>query len=166
MGRVLGETTGMARLFHFNTVMSMAALALTASAATAAPAGTSPYFGRWTVSDDKPVYTAKGREYKTIDIAPCGKDFCGVSVGDKGQCGAKLFRFLTIHADGDSELEGHGKWAALVEKIHLNSIISRDNTLGLNLQLGNGVSLDDRGGNMPKFQATYRRLGNATCHAR
>ena len=159
----------MARLFHFNTVMSMAALALTASAATAALAGTSPYFGRWTVSDDKPVYTAKGREYKTIDIAPCGKDFCGVSVGDKGQCGPTLFRFLMIHAiprppyPSDDELHGHAKWGATVKNV---VIVAGMTPPSLGLDVGDGYDFNDRGGNMPKFNASYRRLGNAACHAR
>jgi hypothetical protein len=168
MGRVLGETAGMARLFHFNTLMSMAALALAASAATAAPAGTSPYFGRWTVSDDKPVYTAKGREYKTIDIAPCGPkgrptNFCGVSVGDKGQCGAVLFRFLMSSAQKFG-LGGRGKWGHAY--LHLKIIGGDSDWKELDLGLGdNGYEMNSRSGSMPKFQATYRRLGNATCHA-
>jgi len=157
----------MARLFHFNTLMSMAALALAASAATAAPAGTSPYFGRWTVSDDKPVYTAKGREYKTIDIAPCGKDFCGVSVGDKGQCGAKLFRFLAEHQDGSTALQGHGKWGSAIKNVVIETweVPTNSGIQQLNIRLGEGYDLGERSGNMPKFQATYRRLGNATCGA-
>ena len=159
----------MARLFHFNTLMSMAALALAASASTATPAGTSPYFGRWTVSDDKPVYTAKGREYKTIDIAPCGKDFCGVSVGDKVQCGPTLFRFLMAHAipseagTVNDELHGHAKWGGGIKN---TVIVAGATPPSLQVDIGDGYVLGDRGGNMPKFQATYRRLGNAACHAR
>jgi hypothetical protein len=40
----------------------------------------SPYYGRWTVGGAKEVFSARGKLYKTIDIAPCGRDFCGVSV--------------------------------------------------------------------------------------
>ena len=61
----------------------------------AAYAEESHYFGRWTVSDDKPAFSAKGKLYKTFDVAPCGKDFCGISVSDSGSCGETLFRFLS-----------------------------------------------------------------------
>ena len=86
--------------------IGLAALGLALPAA-AAPAR--PYWGRWTVAEDSPVFSSRGREYKTIDIAPCGKDFCGVSVADNGKCGAVLFRFLMKRADGQRELRGHGK---------------------------------------------------------
>ena len=136
--------------------------------AIAAPAGGSPYFGRWTVSDDKPVFTAKGREYKTIDIAPCGKDFCGVSVGDKAQCGAVLFRFLARHQDGSTALQGHAKWGAAIKNVVIETWESPDDKgiPKMQLRLGDGYDLGDRSGNMPKFSAEYRRLGQAGCRAR
>jgi hypothetical protein len=60
-----------------------------ATLALAVPAAAGPasslYYGRWTVSEDKPVFTARGRLYKTIDVARCGRDFCGVSVDDGGK---------------------------------------------------------------------------------
>ena len=86
-------------------------LALTGPALAGGAAASSPYYGRWTVSENRPVFTARGRLYKTIDVARCGADFCGVSVGDKGACGTVLFRFLGGHATGTVELHGHGKSA-------------------------------------------------------
>ena len=63
--------------------LALAGPALTDQAAAAgASSAKSPYYGRWTVDEEKPVFTARGRLYKTIDVAPCGKDFCGVSVND------------------------------------------------------------------------------------
>ena len=132
--------------------------------AEAMPAVSSPYFGRWTVADDKPVFSPKGREYKTIDIAPCGKDFCGVSVGDKGQCGAVLFRFLGIHADGDREISGHGKWGKGRSKLEIDEMGS-DGMLAL--ALGDAkFEMNSRSSSMPKFQANYKRIAESTCHAR
>src|SRR5690349_17617859 len=66
-------------------------------------------YGRWTVSDDKPAYSAKGMLYKTIDVVPCGDGFCGVSVADDNACGQVLFRVLTPYT-ADEELVGQGKW--------------------------------------------------------
>ena len=73
---------------------SAAGASATGAAAVSASAAKSPYYGRWTVEEDNPVFTARGRLYKTIDVAPCGRDFCGVSVDDSGRCGVALFRFM------------------------------------------------------------------------
>ena len=105
-------------LFHSIAVLSIGVLAAQgAGAATAS----SPYYGRWTVNEDKPVFTAKGRQYQTIDIAPCGKDFCGVSVGEKGQCGPVLFRFLARHASGETQLRGHAKWGDQTKNVQIGT---------------------------------------------
>jgi uncharacterized protein (DUF2147 family) len=62
-------------------VLGAAAVLVCALPATAAgPAASSPYYGRWSVNEDKPRFSTRGLAYKTIDIAPCGNDFCGVSV--------------------------------------------------------------------------------------
>lgn len=144
--------------------LCLGALALTAPAAAKQA---SPYYGRWTVSEDRPVFTARGRAYKTIDVAPCGRDFCGVSVDDNGRCGAVLFRFLGVHAMTDT-LRGHGKWGDEQKNIVIYSTGdgSADNGYGLELYLGDGYNLGGRSANMPKFRAEYRRLGNARCVAR
>ncbi len=147
----------MKALFH-----SIAALSIGLWAGVPALAAVpSPYYGRWTVNEAKPVFTTKGRMYKTIDIAPCGKDFCGVSVGDKGECGPVLFRFLMKHADAE-ELQGHAKWGTATK----NVVIYARNVPPLELYLGDGYDFGDRSGNMPKFHGEYKRIGNARCLAR
>jgi hypothetical protein len=106
----------MSILSHFQSRLSIglliSALAIAGSGqafAAATSARPSPYFGRWTVDEERPVFTARGREYKSIDVAACGADFCGVSVDAKGKCGATLFRFLGKRMAQD-RLQGHGKW--------------------------------------------------------
>ena len=155
----------MAILSVRGAAMSMAAASLVAAlpAAAAAPA---PWSGRWTVADDKPVFTARGRPYQTIDVAPCGGDVCGVSVGAGGRCGAALFRFSGRQA-GEFTVHGHGRWGAERK----NVVIERyDGTeqgpAGLDLYLGDGYDVGGRSGSMPKFNATYRRTGAARCTAR
>jgi hypothetical protein len=134
--------------------------------ATVAQAETSHFFGRWVVSDDKPAYSAKGKLYKTIDIAPCGADFCGVSVSDKGDCGATLFRFLTIHAAND-ELIGHGLWGSMKKKVQIE-FRPTDSPDGPGFYLGVGeddMDFSGREGSMPKFDANYKSAGEAKCLA-
>jgi len=147
----------------------LAAMALAAPAqAGGAPGASSPYYGRWTVSEDRPVFTARGRLYKTIDVAPCGRDFCGVSVGDDGKCGAVLFRFLGRHANSDEELHGHGKWGAEKKNIQIYASAGEGGGNGayIELYLGDGHDFGGRSDNMPKFHAEYRRLGSAHCVSR
>ena len=140
----------------------------TVGAGAAAPS--SPYFGRWTVNEAKPVFTAKGRMYKTIDIAPCGKDFCGVSVGDKGQCGPVLFRFLMKRAGGGDGLYGHAKWGTQTKNVQIATWETdpKDWPGGreLDLYVGDGHDFGDRSDNMPKFHGEYKRIGTARCLAR
>ena len=156
----------MKALFH-----SIAALSIGLFAAIpAAAAPTSPYYGRWTVNEDKPVFTAKGRMFRTIDIAPCGRDFCGVSVGEKGQCGPVLFRFLARHADGTSELRGHAKWGTQTKNVQIGTweVDPKDWPGGreIDLYVGDGHDFGDRSDNMPKFHGEYRRIGAARCTAK
>ena len=157
----------MKALFHSIAALSIAAVA-TFGAGAAAPS--SPYFGRWTVNEAKPVFTAKGRMYKTIDIAPCGKDFCGVSVGDKGQCGPVLFRFLMKRAGGGDGLYGHAKWGTQTKNVQIATWETdpKDWPGGreLDLYVGDGHDFGDRSDNMPKFHGEYKRIGTARCLAR
>ena len=130
---------------------------------TAARAADSPYFGRWTVSDDKPAYSSKGKFWKTFDVAPCGADFCGVAVDDKENCGQTLFRFLTIHANSD-ELIGHGHWGSEKKKLVIDHTTAQSGGLGLYLGLGaNDMDFSGREGSMPTFDANYKRTGDAVC---
>ena len=105
--------------------------------------------------------------YKTIDVAPCGSDFCGVSVGDNGACGAVLFRFLGAHAR-ENELHGHGKWGDETKNVALYNAADPDapGVPRFELYLGDGHDFGERSGNMPKFHAQYRHLGGAKCVAR
>lgn len=132
--------------------------------AAAGPGAATPYYGRWTVFEDNPVFTARGKAYKTIDISPCGRDFCGVSVGDKGQCGPTLFRFLARNIRAE-ELNGHGKWGDQTRNI----VIYKNDAgseVGFELFLGDGHSFGGRSDSMPKFHAEYRRKGEARCKAK
>lgn len=132
-----------------------------------APAA-SPYYGRWTVSEDRPVFTARGRMYKSMDIAPCGRDFCGVSVSDAGACGPVLFRFLSAHADGETMLHGHGRWGSTKKNVQISTWQDEDVPGGrsIELYLGDGYDFGERSGSMPKFHAMYRRTGESRCTTR
>jgi len=130
---------------------------------TLAQAATNQYYGRWTVNDGKPAYSSKGVLYKTIDIAPCGKDFCGVSVADDQSCGQVLFRFLTTHT-ADEELVGHGKWGKAKKKLELGYAKAENDAPSLYLALGSDdMDLSGREGSIPTFQADYKRLGEVAC---
>jgi len=144
-------------------------LAATALAPTpAAAAGPSPYYGRWTVNDTDTTFSAKGVAYKTIDIAPCGKDFCGVSVATNGACGPTLFRFLAKHAGGKAMLKGHAKWGSVQKNLTIDTFEddSFPGKRGFDLNLGDGYSFNERDGNIPKFYGTYKRVGASRCSAR
>ncbi len=119
------------------------------------------HFGRWTVDDPTDRFSTNGKLYRIVDIAPCGKDFCGVSV-DGGNCGATLFRFLSTHGKDDT-LEGHGKWGA--EQLKLFIFAGGDGS-GMSLSMG-GPKFDpeSRSGSVPTFTAEYHRIGDAQCKA-
>lgn len=143
-------------------VVAGLALSGPAPAAADAPGSATPYYGRWTVDENRPTFTARGKAYKTIDISPCGKDFCGVSVDDKGKCGPVLFRFLAKNAAAET-LRGHGKWGDEKKNV---VIYSYGEESGFELYLGDGHSFGERSASMPKFHASYRKAGRARCSAR
>ena len=128
-----------------------------------AKAESSIYFGRWTNGEDKPVYSSRGILYKTIDIAPCGADFCGVSVDDKTGCGPILFRFLMIHANTDN-LTGHGRWGNNKLKVILTPVGDPGTKQELVIGLGDkSFDFESRGSSMPVFRAQYKNIGDAKC---
>lgn len=133
-----------------------------APAAAEGPGAATPYYGRWTVSEDRPVFTARGKLYKTIDVGPCGRDFCGVSVADNGKCGPVLFRFLSKNVRAE-ELKGHGKWGDQRKNIQ---IFRYEDDNAFELYLGDGHDFGGRSDSMPKFHAEYRRAGKAHCSSR
>ena len=147
---------------------ALAGAAHLAAGSTGNATRSSPYFGRWTVSENRPVFTAKGRLYKTVDIAPCGRDFCGVSVDDRGTCGTTLFRFLMAHADASDTLRGHGMWGGGRKTVQLDNYEDSDAPGGrkIELYLGDGHDFGERSDNMPKFHANYNKAGRAQCNAR
>jgi hypothetical protein len=153
--------------FHRNHSILLASLGLALTlCGGAARAENASYFGRWTVSDDKPAYSAKGKLYKTVDIAPCGNDFCGVSVDDQNHCGATLFRFLTIHAK-NQQLIGHGVWGKTKKKIELDYATPAGEKPYVMLGLGaDDMDITGRDGSIPTFQANYKNVGEASCNAK
>lgn len=148
--------------------VACAAATAACTAPAAAASGSSPYYGRWTVTDADQVFSAKGRLYKSFDVAPCGKDFCGVSVAANGKCGVTLFRFLGKNSRGNNTLRGHGIWGNQKKNLRIDSLQSGDGPGGreLDLNLGDGYNFNERDGSMPKFYASYNRVGEARCMTR
>jgi hypothetical protein len=144
---------------------SAAGASATSAAAVSASTSKSPYYGRWTVEEDNPVFTSRGRLYKTIDVAPCGRDFCGVSVDESGRCGVALFRFMGKSAGGVDELRGRGKWGDAKKNIVIYAAQGEEIEGGryFEIYLGDGHDFGERSGNMPKFHANYRHMGEAKC---
>ena len=117
------------------------------------------------MSDDKPAYSSKGIVYKTIDIAPCGNDFCGISVADDNSCGKTLFRFFTTHA-ADEELTGHGKWGDAKKKLQLGYAKPESQLPYMYVAVGSDdMDITGREGSIPTFQANYKTTGSASCTA-
>ena len=148
-------------------VLAAGAPAVLAQPSAAPPPATPAIFGRWLSSDAAKTFSARGSEYRQVDIAPCGKDFCGVSVRPNGACGAVLFRFLMAHA-GEGMLTGHGKWGNTRLKLQIESdVIESDPNGALELGLGdNKWEMESRSSSMPKFDTSYKRAGDAVCKAR
>ncbi len=164
----------MSILSHFQTRLSigliLGSIAITGASqvlSAGAAASSSHLYGRWTVDEDKPAFSKRGLQYKTIDVAPCGKDFCGVSVNAAGTCGPVLFRFFGKRTK-QSRLQGHGKWGDVKKNVVIYSYDDPDTPQGDNMEiyLGDGYDFGDRSDNIPKFHANYRRLSGAKCSAR
>jgi len=155
----------MGKLSHRIACLSILALAATALPAGPAFAGPNVYEGRWTVSDEKPVFSAKGLYYKTFDIAPCGKDFCGVSVDANGKCGPVLFRFLSKSIKAEQGLNGHGRWGNQKKNVEIYAYWDKQSQGGrwMSFNLGDGHDFGERSGNMPKYTAGYSPVGAAHC---
>lgn len=130
-----------------------------------ARAAASDYYGRWTVSEDRPVFTARGRLYKTIDVVRCARGFCGVSVDDGGKCGGVMFRFAGPPTDNAYAIRGRGKWGDTQKNLEIYASGTSEDGSGPNLEifLGDGHNFGGRSASMPKFHAEYRRLGTARC---
>jgi hypothetical protein len=154
-------------MFHNKYSIATATLGLALTLGTlAAQAGTNQFYGRWTVSDEKPAFSVKGKFYKTIDMAPCGKDFCGIAVDDKNKCGPTLFRFLTTHAAGE-ELTGHGLWGSDKKKLVMGYLTPSDAPAYIYLGIGaDDMDLGGREGSNPIFDARYKTTGKAICTAK
>jgi hypothetical protein len=151
-------------MFHRTFSIATAAFGLALSlGGNLANANTEHFYGRWTVSDDKPVYSSKGKLYKSIDMAPCGNDFCGVAVSDNNQCGPTLFRFFTTHAK-DEDLVGHGLWGATKKKLIMGYATPENDKAYMYLGLGaDDMDLGGREGSTPTFEANYKNMGKADC---
>ena len=146
-----------------NHVVATRALGLTLGlCGNAAQAATEQYYGRWTVSDEEPAYSSKGIRYKTIDVAPCGEDFCGISVGEDNSCGEVLFRFLTTHA-ADELLVGHGRWGNAKKKLEMYYGDDSEAPYMFVALGSDDMDLSGREGSIPTFQASYERQGEVAC---
>ena len=146
-----------------NHVVATLALGLTLGmCGNAAQAATEQYYGRWTVSDEEPAYSSKGIRYKTIDVAPCGEDFCGISVGEDNSCGEVLFRFLTTHA-ADELLVGHGRWGNAKKKLEMYYGDDSEAPYMFVALGSDDMDLSGREGSIPTFQASYERQGEVAC---
>jgi hypothetical protein len=161
----------MSILSHFQTRLSIGLLLGSLSiagpwqvAVAEAPQSFSPYYGRWTVDEDKPNFSKRGLDYKMIDIAPCGKNFCGVSINASGTCGPVLFRFLSKRAQ-QQRIQGHGKWGDAKKNVVIFSYDNPETKVpeGFELYLGDGYDFGNRSSSMPKFHANYRLLSAAKC---
>ncbi len=151
-------------MFHRAYIIATAAFGLAISfGANLAQAESVQYYGRWTVSDDKPAYSTRGKAYKTIDMAPCGNDFCGVAVDDNDGCGPTLFRLLINHPKTD-EIVGHGRWGSDKKKLIIGYAEPSDEKPYVYLGLGaDDMDLGGREGSDPTFDARYKNIGPAHC---
>lgn len=139
----------------------------TEASPTSAGSSVSPYFGRWRVEDTEARFSTRGRAYKMIDIAPCGRDFCGVAVAESGACGSTLFRFLSRNRGGENRLLGHGVWGTAKKNVTIDYYEGEQPGQGrLELNLGNGHDFSERGGSMPMFNARYVPQGAVQCRTR
>jgi hypothetical protein len=120
----------------------------------------SPYFGHWTMSSQlggspEPL-SRKGSLYKNIDIAPCGRDICGVSVNDNGECGPLLFRFLATHAY-KRLFKLHSLWGTHNEKAYLGyhggNETKNNSPIEITLDIGKDADPNGREGGMPMFSS-------------
>lgn len=157
----------MKALFHSVAALSIGLFAGVPALATAP----SPYYGRWTINMNPQVFTAKGRMYRTIDIAACGKELCAISVAANGTCGPVLFRF-TARRDRDNNDTSYGrtKWGAQTKNFQISTWMNdpKDWPAGreIDLYVGDGHDFGDRSDNMPKFHGEYKRISTARCSAR
>jgi hypothetical protein len=157
----------MTKLSHRFGRLSM----LAAAAGMAAVGGTgvlakrqNVYVGRWTVYDDRPIFSSRGMPYKTVDILACGNDYCGVSVGKNGACGPTLFRFEMKPVESEKGLSGRGRWGNQMKNIEIYADQEKAGRL-MDLYLGDGHSFDKRSGSMATYTAFYRPRGAAHCVA-
>lgn len=117
------------------------------------------------------MFSTRGKLYRTIDVAPCGKDFCGTSVSANGACGPVLFRFLGWRARAEEELRGHGAWGKVKKKAQLFLYDKYDEATEkvtgktLELYLGDGWDFGGRSDSMPAFHGMYRRTAAGSCRS-
>jgi hypothetical protein len=148
-------------LHHISATLAALTLTLTLSANVAWAEEVS-YLGRWTVKDMQTKLSSKGRLYKVFDIAACGKDFCAVSVDDKGVCGKTLFRFPITDVRKGS-LIGYGSWGKAKKNLMIAYVTPDGAPPYFWLGLGD-AKMDFVGrGSLPTFEADYVRVSEAKC---
>jgi hypothetical protein len=82
-----------------------------------------------------------------------------------GACGLRHLHFPCHPSGREIRPEGwQGKWGAGIKKISIcNNDKDDEKGTGFYITVGDGYDLGEREGNMPKFDASYRRVGNASC---
>lgn len=160
------------------TMLGFAGVASSATADNSRIWSTSLIHGRWQIHDarERQRLSARGRPYKTIDIAPCGNGLCGVSVNDNGSCGATLFRFQSRPQRVNDELRGQAVWGrgrtvlviSYYDKNHPDDEYEWEGMeiRQISIDVGSRPDFESRSGSMPLFNGNYYGLGQARCIGR
>ena len=142
-------------------ILMLSGLALVASVVSDVQAAKpASYLGRWTLDEETPQLSVRGRPYQTVDIVTCGAGLCGISVTAKRSCGETLFRLANNKRE--SRFIGNGKWGNSKKNIVIYDEQS-EGEKGIQIMLGDGYDLGSRSENMPKYDGDYKRIGAAKC---
>jgi hypothetical protein len=125
---------------------------------------------RYSAYNGYSAFSSYGRPYRTIDLAPCGRDLCGAGVDRTGKCSAVLFR-IPVQSRNKNPLGGTGAWPARGSGLWGNQrkTIALQMSIGsreLVINLGDEYSFAERSGSGPKLVAAYSPAGAARCIAR
>ncbi len=161
-------------LSHFITRLSTCMVfALTAMISTTSlnakdkPNTVHDYYGRWTIDEKSVASSVREKLYQTIDVAPCGSDFCGISVDTTGTCGVTLFRIrYTPPNDGfkGDKLNGSGVWGDKMKYIEVSvyNLPKPKKGRAFWIALGGKHNIASRV-DMPTFIGEYSLIGEAKC---
>ncbi len=129
---------------------------------------TKEFLGRWTVDDVTRKFTERGNIYDTLDVVPCGKDVCGVSISKNGKCDGQLFRITPDASPDYPGLQGKGKWGNGEDVLSIFQTSAADgkaNGRAMTISIGQRGNPMSRVASMPLFRARYTAAGEAKCSA-